>query len=138
MRLFNFENKKVEHFDDETKANGLIEEGKAVKLDVPQLEEAERKAEEVYNTYKTEVDRIKNSNNPLLKDEKVQEYELDRIKKEYEQQSQQVQQEYAQWRAKEIDEARKGSAKSSVSVSKKDERAANQLANHARPELAGA
>ena len=138
MRLFNFENKKVEHFDDETKANGLIEEGKAVKLDVPQLEEAERKAEEVYNTYKTEVDRIKNSNNPLLKDEKVQEYELDRIKKEYEQQSQQVQQEYAQWRAKAIEDARKRSAQASISVSKKDERVANQFANRASLQLAGA
>src|SRR5699024_8184523 len=138
MRLFNFENKKVEHFDDETKANGLIEEGKAVKLDVPQLEEAERKAEEVYNTYKTEVDRIKNSNNPLLKDEKVQEYELERVKKEYEQQSKQVQEEYAQWRAKAIEDARKRSAQASINVSKSDKRVADQFANRASLQLAGA
>src|SRR5699024_3782375 len=83
-------------------------------------------------------DRIKNSNNPLLKDEKVQEYELDRIKKEYEQQSQQVQQEYAQWRAKAIEDARKRSAQASISVSKKDERVANQFANRASLQLAGA
>lgn len=138
MRLFNFQNKRVEHFDDETVANGLIEDGKAVKLDVPQLEEAERKAEEVYNTYKSEVDRIKNSDNPLLQDEKVQKYELDRIKKEYEQQSQQVQEEYAQWRAKAIEDARKRSAQASINVSKSDKRVANQFANRASLQLAGA
>src|SRR5699024_1211563 len=91
-----------------------------------------------YNTYKTEVDRIKNSNNPLLKDEKVQEYELERVKKEYEQQSKQVQEEYAQWRAKAIEDARKRSAQASINVSKSDKRVADQFANRASLQLAGA
>src|SRR5699024_5548327 len=138
MRLFNFENKKVEHFDDEMEANGLIEDGKAVKLDVPQLEEAERKAEEVYNTYRSRVDSIKNSDNPLLQDEKVQEYELDRIRKEYEQQSQQVQEEYAQWRAKAIEDARKRSVQAAINVCKSDKRVGDQFANRASLQLAGA
>ena|SRR5699024_2541459 len=138
MRLFNFQNKRIEHFDDEMEANRLIEGGEAVKLNVPQLEEAERKAEEVYNTYKSEVDRIKNSENPLLQDEKVQEYELERVKKEYEQQSKQVQEEYAQWRTKAIEDASKRTAQASISVSKSDERVANQFANRASLQLAGA
>ena len=137
MRLFNFQNKRVEHFDNEMEANKLIEGGKAVKLDVPQLEEAERKAEEVYNTYRSRVDSIKNSDNPLLQDEKVQKYELDRIKKEYEQQSQQVQEEYAQWRTKAIEDARKRSAQASINVSKSDKRVADQFANRASLQLAG-
>src|SRR5699024_7060516 len=58
--------------------------------------------------------------------------------KEYEQQSQQVQQEYAQWRAKAIEYVRNVSAQSSISVSKKDERVANQFANRASLQLAGA
>src|SRR5699024_12641342 len=120
MRLFNFQNKRVEHFDDEMTANELIEDGKAVKLDVPQLEESERQAEEVYNTYKSKVDSIKNSENPLLQDEKVQKYELERAKKEYEQQSKQVKEETAPGRAEGTEGARKRTAPASINVYQTD------------------
>ena len=68
----------------------------------------------------------------------MQEFELDRIKKEYEQQSKQVQEEYSQWRAKAIEDARKRSAQASINISKNDKRVANQFANRASLQLAGA
>lgn len=138
MRLFDYETKKVIEMDDQTKANELIDAGKAIKLDLPELEKYEREAKQVYESYKKQVERIKQSDNPLLQDEKVRAYELDRLEQEYRKQSQEVEEAYQAYRKQALEEAKVRAAQASVKLTNKDKQTAEQFATRASLELAGA
>lgn len=137
MRLFSYENKQVIHEDDPTKAEELISGGKAVELQLPELEQYEKQANDLYETYRKNVDHIKKSDNPIYTEE-VREYELKRLKEEYEQKSAEVEQEYAVYRAKQQEEARKLAAQATINVSDKDRLTAEQFAARASLNLATA
>src|SRR5690625_6084944 len=117
IRLFNYEDKKIIYEDDQTKADELINSGKAIKLDLSELDKYEKKSNEIYENYRKEVDRIKNSDNPLLQDDKVQQYELNRLKEDYEQKSAEVEREYLAYRNKAIEDAKVKAARAVVKVS---------------------
>lgn len=138
MRLFDYETKKVIEMDDQIKANELIEQGKAIKLDLPELEQFERKARDIYNSYESAVKRVKESDNPLLQDEKVRKYELDRLEKEYRAKSQEIEEEYQAYRKQALEDAKVRAAQASVKLTSKDKQTAEQFATRASLELVGA
>lgn len=138
MRLFNYDTKQVVYEDDQVKANELIDAGEAIKLDLPELEQYEKKAVDVYNSYKNAVERIKQSENPLLQDEKVQKYELDRLEKEYRKQSAEVEEQYQSYRKSSIEDAKIRAAQATVNLTEKDKEVAEQFATRASLTLAGA
>ena len=135
MRWFNYENKQVIHEDDPSKVEELISGGKAVELQLPELEKYEKQANDLYETYQKQVNHIKKSDNPIYTEE-VREYELNRLKEEYEQKSAEVEQEYAAYRAKQQEEARKLAAQATINVSDKDRLTAEQFATRASLNLA--
>lgn len=138
MRIFDYETKKVIEMNDHVKANELIDAGKAVKLDLPELNEFKKKADDIHETYKKQVERIKESPNPLLQDEKVRAYELDRLEQEYRKQSQEIEEAYQAYRKKALEEAKVRAAQASVKLTEKDKLTAEQFATRASLTLAGA
>lgn len=137
MRLFNFETKQVIHEDDPIKARELIDGGKAQELSLPELERFEQKASDLYKTYQSQVDRIKKSDNPIYTEE-IREYELNRLKEEYEKQAEEVEREYAEYRATRREEARKQAAQATIKVTDDDRLVADQFATRASLNLATA
>lgn len=138
MRLFDYETKKVIEMDDQSEANELIKAGKAVKLDLPEVESYEKQARDIYDSYESAVKRVKESDNPLLQDEKVRKYELDRLEQEYRKQSQEVEENYQAYRKQALEEAKIRAAQASVKLTNKDKQTAEQFATRASLELAGA
>lgn len=137
IRLFRFEDKKVIYEEDAAKADELINAGKAVKLDLQELENFEKQASDVYDEYVTKVKQIKQSDNPIYSDE-VKSYELARLKQEYEEKSAAIEAEYLAYREKAIEEAKVRAARAVVEVTEADKLTAEQFANRAILSLAGA
>lgn len=135
LRLFDFEEKKVIYMEDEAEANKLIDSGKAVKLELPELERFEKQASDVYDEYIAKVKRIKTSNNPIYTEE-VKKYELARLKEEYEQKSQEIEAKYQEYRKKAIEDAKVKAARAVVKVTEDDKLTAEQFANRAKLKLA--
>jgi len=138
MRLFDYETKKVIEESDQAKANELIDAGKAVKLDLSELDEFQRKSDNIYHQYNKQVAKVRESDNPLLQDEKVRKYELDRLEKEYRKQSQEVEEAYQKYRKQSLEDAKVRAAQASVRLTDKDKLTAEQFATRASLELAGA
>lgn len=134
-RLYDYTNKMMITEDDPTKAEELISGGNAVELQLPELERFEKQANDLYETYRNQVERIKKSDNPIYTEE-VREYEMNRLKEEYEQKAEQVEQEYAAYRAKQQEEARKRAVQATINVSDKDRLTAEQFATRASLSLA--
>lgn len=78
MRIFEFETQKVVEVD-ESEGRKLVDSKRAVELEISELDRLEQKAEEVFEAYRTAVEGVKNSDNPLLQDEKVRAYELNKL-----------------------------------------------------------
>lgn len=138
MRLFDYETKKMIEMDDQVKANELIDAGKAVKLDLPELEQFERKAKEIHETYNKKVEEVKTSDHPLMQDPKVKAYELTRLEEEYRAKSQEIEEEYQAYRKQALEEAKVRAAQASVKLTSKDKQTAEQFATRASLELVGA
>lgn len=136
IRLFNFEEKKVIYMEDEAKADELINAGKAVKLELPELERLEKQASDIYDEYMAKVKQIKQSNNPIYTEE-VKAYELERLKKEYEQKSQEIEAEYQKYREKAIEEAKIRAAQARMKITKEDRAVAEQFKNRALLKIVG-
>lgn len=137
MRVFEFETHKVVEVD-ESEGRKLIDSKKAVELDIPELDRLEQKAEEVFEAYRTAVEGVKNSDNPLLQDEKVRAYELNKIEKEYRQKSAEIEAKWKEYRARRIEEAKERAARAVVNVTEKDKATAEQFKNRAALKLAAA
>lgn len=138
MRIFDYENKRMEEVSDPVQAEALIGAGKAVKLELPKLDELQGKADEIHATYKANVERIKSSDNPLLQSPEVRKYELDRLEQEYRAQSAEVEAEYKEWRAAQIEESKVRAAQATIKVSDNDKLVAEQFKNRASLKLAAA
>ena len=133
----NIEKHRVIHAEHE-QAQALLDSGKAVKLDIPELQRLEQKADELRTTYRANVDRIRKSDNPLLQDEKVQKYELDKLEKEYRAKTAEVEAEWKAYRAQQIEEAKVRAARAVIKVTDNDRAVAEQFKNRAALKLAGA
>lgn len=138
MRIFDYESKKVIEMDDQVKANELINAGKAIKLDLPELEQFERKAQEIYETYNKKVEEVKTSDHPLMQDPKVKAYELTRLEEEYRAKSQEIEEAYQAYRRQALEDAKVRAAQASVKLTNKDKQTAEQFATRASLELVGA
>lgn len=123
--------------DDEAQAQELIGSGNAVRLDLPELDKAEKQANDLHDKYEADIRRIKETDNPLLMDEKVQAYELEKLEKEYRAKSAEVEQEYKQWRNQQIKEAKTRAAQAVVKVAENDREVARQFKDRASLKLAG-
>src|SRR5699024_9559282 len=84
-------------------------------------------ANRLHNEYEAKVARIKENDNPLYTDE-VKEYEIQKLRDEYEQATTDLADSYSQWRATQVEEAKQKAARSFVKVSEKDKQLAEQLA----------
>lgn len=138
MRIFNYETKKVTEMDDHIKANKLIDAGKAVKLDLPELDEFKKKAQDIYENYNKKVEGVKTSDHPLMQDPKVKAYELTRLEEEYRKQSAEVEEAYQAYRKKALEDAKVRAAQASVKLTEKDKLTAEQFATRASLTLASA
>lgn len=137
LRLFNFETKTIVYEEDMTKANELINAGKAIKLDLPELDNFEKQASDIYDEYMKKMKQIKQSDNPIYTDE-VKKYELARLKQEYEQKSQEIEAKYQEYRKKALEDAKVKAARAVIKVSEADKLTAEQFANRAILSLASA
>lgn len=137
IRLFNFEDKKVIYEEDEVEANKLIDAGKAVKLELPELERYEKAAADIYDEYIAKVEQIKQSDNPIYTEE-VKKYELARLKQEYEQKSAAIEAEYQKYRKQAIENAKIRAARAVVKITEADKLTAEQFATRAMLSLASA
>lgn len=138
MRIFDYENKRMKEVSDPVQAEALIGAGKAVKLELPKLDELQGKADEIHANYKKEVERIKSSDNPLLQNPDVLRYELDRLDKEYRAQSAEVEEQYKAWRAQQIEESKVRAARAVIKVTDSDRTVAEQFVTRASLKLAAA
>src|SRR5690625_3859108 len=138
MRLFDYETKKMIEMDDQVKANELIDAGKAVRLDLPELEQFEKKAREIHETYNKKVEEVKTSDHPLMQDPKVKAYELTRLEEEYRKQSAEIEEAYQAYRRQALEEAKVRAARATVNITNKDRQVAEQFATRASLSLAGA
>src|SRR5690625_3132816 len=135
QRLFDYKNKQVITEHEPAKVEELIATGDYKKLVIPKLTELERKAEGIYSSYKKEVDRVRNSDNPLHTDD-VKRYELAKLEKEMREQSEQVEQEWTQYRVEQHAEAKTLAARATVKVSENDKLTAEQFITRASLSLA--
>lgn len=134
-RLFNYESKNVVFEDDPTKAEELINSGKAVSLQLPELDNFEKTANDIYETYRKQSEAIKNNDNPLYTPE-VKTYELEKLEADYRAKSAEVEKEYLAYRDKHREETRIRAAQAVVTVTDKDKLTASQFATRANLELA--
>ncbi|MEZ7173551.1 hypothetical protein [Sporosarcina sp. OR05] len=123
---------------DDQKAESLIADGKAVKLDLPEFDRLEREASDLHDQYKADIAAIKNTDNPLLKLPDVQAYELDKVEREYREKSAQLQADWTAYRAKQLDEAKLKAARAVVKVTQGDRLVAEQFIDRASLQLATA
>lgn len=137
-RIFEYKTKQLIYEDDAAKRGQLISEGKAIEVDIPELTRYERQADEIYEKYQADVQRIKQSDNPLLQDEKVQEYELNKLEEPYRTESAEIEEKYTTWRELEIKESRTRAAQATIEVSDSDRMVAEQVNNRFALKLAGA
>src|SRR5690625_3403015 len=133
----NIDKHKAIHAESEEQAQELIDSGKAVKLDMPELKKYEQKASELHANYKKEVEKIKESDNPLMTDE-VKRWEIGKLDESYEAETTQLEQEYTQWRKQQQEEAKARAARAVVNVTKDDEQVASQFVTRASLNLATA
>src|SRR5699024_2790290 len=111
---------------DNKKAEELIKSGAAVKLDMPELNKFEKKANEIYEKYQRDVDEIRSSDNPLMTNH-VKNYEINKLEDQMRKQSAEVEREYKKWQAQQQADARKRAAKAVINVGKDDEAVAEQM-----------
>jgi len=135
QRLFDYKNKQVITEYEPAKVEELIATGDYKKLDIPKLTELESKAEGIYASYKKEVERVRNSDNPLMTDD-VKRYELAKLEKEMREKSEQVEQEWNEYRAQQQAEAKTRAARATVKVSENDKLTAEQFVTRASLSLA--
>src|SRR5699024_6798381 len=122
---------------DNKKAEELIDSGAAVKLDMPELNKFEQKANEIYEKYQRDVEEIKSSDNPLMTNH-VKNYEIAKLEEQMRKQSAEVEHEYKEWQAQQQEEARERAAKAVVKVDKEDEAVAEQMVTRYSLQLAAA
>src|SRR5690625_7672640 len=102
-KLFNFESidnidkHTVFTEDDPVKADELIKSGKAIRLDLPKYDELEGKASELHAIHKKEIEEIKDSDNPIMTAD-VKAYEIDKLEKQFQEESEAIEAEYMEWR----------------------------------------
>lgn len=118
-------------------AEELIASGAAVKLDMPELNKFEQKANEIYEKYQRDVDEIRSSDNPLMTNH-VKNYEIAKLEEQMREQSAEVEREYKEWQAQQQAEARERAAKAVVKVDKDDEAVAEQMVTRYSLKLAAA
>src|SRR5699024_1907598 len=109
----------------------------AVKLDLPELDEFERKASELHAEYKKQVERINATDDPRMTDE-VKSWEIGKLDETYDAETAQLAQDYAQWRQAQQEDAKKRAARAVVNVTKDDEQVASQFVTRASLNLATA
>src|SRR5690625_4402918 len=111
---------------DNKKAEELIKSGAAVKLDMPELNKFEQKANEIYEKYQRDVEEIRSSDNPLMTNH-VKNYEIAKLEEQMRKQSAEVEREYKEWQAQQQAEARERAAKAVINVGKDDQAVAEQM-----------
>src|SRR5690625_1668845 len=141
--LFNYEpvgdldKHKVFTEDDPVKADELIHSGKAIRLDLPKYDELQGKADDLHAIYKKEIEEIKNSDNPLMTAD-VKAFEVNKLEKQFQEESEAIEAEYMEWRSKQVDEAKVKAATAVVKVSENDRTVASQFATRASLKLTAA
>src|SRR5699024_12384343 len=125
-QVYIYGEKKVEEVD-AVKAEELTSKGEAIKLNMPKLSEYKTTANRLHNEYEAKVARIKENDNPLYTDE-VKEYEIQKLRDEYEQATTDLADSYSQWRAEQVETSKEKAARSFVQESEKDKKLAEQIA----------
>jgi len=126
----NFKQHTVTKFE-ASEAAKLIEEGKAVELQLTEFDDLEQQASRLFREYKSKEKKIKNSDDPRMTDE-IKQYDLDKAYTELEEQTESLKQQWRDKRAELQAEARRKAARASVDVKDADRQTAEQLANRAQ------
>lgn len=136
MRLFNYETQRIIEGIDAKEAEQLIENGQAIQLDLRELDEFYAEADRIYDDYKNKVRALKDSDNPIYKQKDVLKYELDKLEKEYQEQSAATEEEYKEWRAEQLVAAKTRAARAVTKVSDEAKEFAEQFANRMKIAIA--
>src|SRR5699024_8355568 len=94
-------------------------------------------ANEIYEKYQRDVDKIRASDNPLMTNH-VKNYEIAKLEEQMRKQSAEVEREYKEWQAQQQADARERAAKAVVKVDKEDEAVAEQMVTRYSLKLAAA
>lgn len=111
---------------DQDEANELIAEGKATRIDMSTYESYRQRAKDINDEFIEAERKVKDDDNPLMTDE-VKAYGLDKLRKEFEEQSKELQAEYNEYADNAIEQARTRAAQATVKVTKQDEQTAKQV-----------
>lgn len=122
---------------DAVEAKKLIEEGKAVEVNLGKYEEFRKKSRQLYNEYKKVERKYKESDNPLHTED-VKQYEIGKAYKEFEKESKALQAEWEQELERMQAGARAKAVRATVDVTPIDKQMAEQFANRARLDVAQA
>ena len=113
---------------DSKEADRLTEAGVATRIQLGEYDNYRKKAQELTQQFKVAERKIKETDDPRYTDE-VKQYELNKIKAQYQADSKALDEEYQAYREKAIEEARTKSARAKVVVTESDKQVAEQLAN---------
>ena len=134
-RIFNYETNRLESASEVENAEELVRSGKAVKIGLPELDQYEREASEIHDTFKKRIEDIKNSENHLFTED-VKKYEIEKLEAEYREKSKEVEEKYLEYRNEQIEKARVRAAQATIDVTEADRLTASQFATRAALELA--
>lgn len=134
-RIFNYETNRIESASEVANAEELVRSGKAVELRLPELDQYEREASEIHDTFKKKKEDIKNSENPLFTED-VKKYEIEKLEAEYREKSKEVEEKYLEYRNEQIKKARVRAAQATIDVTEADRLTASQFATRAALKLA--
>ncbi|MBN9655980.1 hypothetical protein J0K78_17020 [Halobacillus sp. GSS1] len=124
----NYKQHSITNLPAET-AEKLKAEGKATEISLGKHGEYRKKADELTANFKKGERAVKESDNPYYQQDAVRKYELDKLWNEYESETKALQAEYAQYRADQLEHARRKAAQAQINVTDTDKRVAEQMAN---------
>jgi hypothetical protein len=133
QRIFTFEgtDKMDQHrlySVDHKEASALISEGKAVEVNLPELDGFRKQSAELTRKFKAEEQKIKSSTDPRDTAE-VKVYELKKLESQYQADIKAVESDYQKYRQEALDVAKTSAAQSVTDVTDRDRRVAEQFAS---------
>lgn len=109
-------------------AQRLVDKGVATPVQLGEYDNYRKKAQDLAKQFKKAEQKIKDSDDPRNTAD-VKAYELKKLAEQYKTNSQALEAEYREYRAKALDEARTKSARAKVVITDSDKATAEQLAN---------
>ncbi|WP_071460746.1 hypothetical protein [Bacillus massilinigeriensis] len=119
-------------------AEQLKASGQAVEVSLGEYDQHHQRAKAAFNKFKKAEEAIKNSDNPYLKIPEVRDYELKKIREEFEAESLAAEADWKEFRKQAIESAKTKAAQAYIPVSERDRATAEQAVGRYAMQIAQA